>query len=99
LMRSKPFDTSVSRAVLDSSVLISAFLTPHGVSAKLLDAAEQAMFELCISREILSETRQSLKSKVKRIRRYYAYPDEKVDLFHAKYRRASQTNHAKSRTG
>jgi putative PIN family toxin of toxin-antitoxin system len=61
--------------------LISAFLTPHGISAKLLDAAEQAMFELCISREILDETRQSLRTKVKRIRRYYAYPDEKIDLF------------------
>lgn len=81
MTRWKPFGTSVPRAVLDSSVLISAFLTPHGVSARLLDAAERAMFELCISREILDETRQSLKTKLKRIRRYYAYPDEKVDLF------------------
>jgi putative PIN family toxin of toxin-antitoxin system len=71
----------VLRAVLDSSVLISGFLTPHGVSGKLLDAAEQAMFELCISREILDETRRSLRTKVRRIRHYYAYPDEKIDLF------------------
>jgi hypothetical protein len=35
----KPFGTSVRRAVLDSS-----FLTPHGVSAELLDAAERQMF-------------------------------------------------------
>jgi uncharacterized protein len=39
------------------------------------------MLELCISREILDETRRSLTTKVKRIRRYYAYPDDKVDLF------------------
>jgi putative PIN family toxin of toxin-antitoxin system len=71
----------VLRAVLDSSVLISGFLTPHGVSAKLLDAAEQESFELCTSPEILEETRRALTTKVRRIRRYYAYPDDKIDLF------------------
>jgi uncharacterized protein len=49
----------VPRAVLDSSVLISAFLTPYGVSAKLLDAAEQGTFDLCISHEILDEAQHS----------------------------------------
>jgi putative PIN family toxin of toxin-antitoxin system len=39
------------------------------------------MFEVCVSHGILDETRQSLRNKVKRIRRYYAYPDEKIDLF------------------
>jgi putative PIN family toxin of toxin-antitoxin system len=71
----------VPRAVLDSSVLISAFLTPHGVSAKLLDAAEQGTFDLCISHEILDEAQNSLRTKVKRIRRYYAYSDDQIALF------------------
>lgn len=62
-------------------MLISGFLTPHGVSARLLDAAEQARFELCTSHEILEETRRSLTTKVRRIRRYYAYADDKIDLF------------------
>jgi uncharacterized protein len=71
----------VLRAVLDSSVLISGFLTPHGVSAKLLDAAEQESFEFCTSPEILEETRRALTTKVRRIRRYYAYPDDSITLF------------------
>jgi uncharacterized protein len=71
----------VPRAVLDSSVLISAFLTPYGVSAKLLDAAEQGIFDLCISHEILDEAQHSLRTKVKGIRRYYAYSDDKIALF------------------
>jgi putative PIN family toxin of toxin-antitoxin system len=77
----KPFGTGVVRAVLDSSVLISGFLTPHGVSARLLNATEEQRFELCTSHEILEETRRSLTTKVRRIRRYYAYPDDKIDLF------------------
>ena len=69
------------RAVLDSSVLISGFLTPHGVSAKLLDGAERKSLEFCASPEILEETRRALTTKVRRIRRYYAYPDDQIDLF------------------
>jgi uncharacterized protein len=77
----RAFGTGVPRAVLDSSVLISGFLTPHGVSARLLDAAEEQRFGLCTSYEILEETRRSLTSKVERIRRYYAYPDDSIALF------------------
>ena len=36
------------RAVLDSSVLISAFLTPKGVPDQVLDAAERGDFTLCV---------------------------------------------------
>jgi predicted nucleic acid-binding protein len=42
-------------------------LTPHGISAKLLDAAEQGTFDLCISHEILDEAQHSLRTKVKRL--------------------------------
>ena len=44
------------RAVLDSSVLISAFLTRGGVPDQVLDAAERGAFTLCLSGEILAET-------------------------------------------
>jgi len=44
------------RAVLDSSVLISAFLTRGGVPDQVLDAAERGDLTLCLSGEILAET-------------------------------------------
>ena len=44
------------RAVLDSSVLVSIFLTPHGRAAALLHAAKDGAFTLCLSPEILAET-------------------------------------------
>ncbi len=68
----------MTRAVLDSSVLISAFLTPRGTSAHVLRAARRGAFVLCLSREILEETRSSLVEKTERIRRYYRYPDERI---------------------
>jgi uncharacterized protein len=44
------------RAVLDTSVLISALITPKGPSGALLDAAERGVFVLCLSPPILAET-------------------------------------------
>jgi uncharacterized protein len=69
----------VIRAVLDSSVLVSAFLTRSGTSHTVLDAARGGAFVPCLSREILEETRRSLRDKVHTIRRYYTYPDERID--------------------
>ncbi len=66
------------RAVLDSSTLISAFLTPRGTSSQVLRAARRGAFVLCLSREILEETRSSLLEKTERIRRYYTYPDARI---------------------
>ena len=43
------------RAVLDSTVLISAFLAQHGVSNELLRHARAGAFLLCLSEEILAE--------------------------------------------
>ena len=71
----------MAKAVLDSSVLVSAFLTPGGTSDKLLSAVQRGAFVLCLSDEILEETSHSLREKTKRIRRYYAYRDEKIDQF------------------
>jgi putative PIN family toxin of toxin-antitoxin system len=70
------------RAVLDSSVLISAFLTPRGTSAELLRAAARGAFVLCISDQIIAETTRSLRQKTRRIRRYYPnYSDAEIDRF------------------
>lgn len=67
------------RAVLDSSVLVSAFLTEGGTAHAVLRAARDGAFVMCLSIEILEETRGSLRNKVKTIRRRYHYPDARID--------------------
>jgi len=39
--------------VVDTTVLISGFITPDGVSAQLLEQARAGAFRLCLSREII----------------------------------------------
>src|SRR5215212_3262835 len=68
------------RAVLDSSVLISAFLTPLGTSGRVLDAAERGVFVLCLSREIITETAGKLIGKPK-LQASYGYTRENVEQF------------------
>jgi len=68
------------RAVLDSSVLVSAFLTPHGSVVRLLRDPALSRYQLCLSDAILTETAETLLSKSK-LRRYAAYADEDVHDF------------------
>jgi putative PIN family toxin of toxin-antitoxin system len=65
------------RAVLDSSVLVSAFLTPHGSVVRLLREPARSRYELWLSEAILTETAEVLLSKGK-LRRFAAYADEDV---------------------
>ena len=65
------------RAVLDSSVLVSAFLTPHGSVVRLLREPMRSRYELCLSEAILTETAETLLTK-SRLRRYAQYADEDV---------------------
>ena len=65
------------RAVLDSSVLVSAFLTPHGSVVRLLRDPARSRYELCLSDAILTETAEVLLSK-SNLRRYVAYADDDV---------------------
>ena len=44
------------RAVLDSSALVSAFITPEGPAGQLLRVAHHGAFQLCLSAEIIEET-------------------------------------------
>lgn len=68
------------RAVLDSSVLVSAFLTPHGSVVRLLRAPALARYQLCLSEFILTETAETLLFKP-RLRTYAAYADTDVRDF------------------
>src|SRR2546423_6142130 len=63
-------------AVVDSTVLISAFLAQHGVSHELLRYAREGAFFLCLSEEILKEAQGVLLDDERRHRQRYHYPNE-----------------------
>lgn len=68
-------------AVLDSTVLISAFLAQHGVSNELLRHARKGAFLLYLSEEILEETQGVLLDVERRHRQRYHYPNEAAIMF------------------
>ena len=63
-------------AVLDSTVLISAFLAQRGVSNELLRHAREGAFIPCLSEEILNEAQGVLLDEERRHRQRYHYPNE-----------------------
>jgi putative PIN family toxin of toxin-antitoxin system len=69
------------KAVLDTSVLVSAFLNPipGGASFDLLRFAEQRAFALYLSDAIVAETARVLTSKRNRSR--YHYTQEEVEFY------------------
>ena len=68
-------------AVLDSTVLISAFLAQRGVSNELLRHAREGAFLLCLSAEILDEAQGVLLDEERRHRQRYHYPNEEAISF------------------
>ena len=68
------------RAVLDSSVLVSALITPRGTPGAVLDAAERRAFTLCLSPEILAETSRVLTRNPK-LQARYGYDQAHVAQF------------------
>jgi putative PIN family toxin of toxin-antitoxin system len=70
----------MARAVLDSSALISAFLTPAGTCAELLHAADRGAFVLCLSPQLIAETAGVLLREAK-LQRSYGYDRAKVEEF------------------
>jgi uncharacterized protein len=68
------------RAVFDSTVLVSGFLRPGGVSDELLSLAAADVFELVLAPDIIAETERKLLTSA-RIRRRYLYDDDRVDRF------------------
>lgn len=70
-----------ARIVIDSTVLVSAFLTKGGVSAELLRYGREGVFVLFLSEEIFTETQHTL--AYDRIRERYNYTDDDVaDFLH-----------------
>jgi len=67
-------------AVLDSTILVSAFLTKMGVSAELLYQAVGGAFQLSLAEEIIGETQRVL-LEYQRIRKRYRYSDREVRAF------------------
>lgn len=65
------------KAVVDSSVLVSAFLVPKSLPGTVLQAGILGRFRLVLSTPILIETTRSLVSKP-RLRRRYAFTDSEV---------------------
>ena len=66
-------------AVIDSTVLVSAFLTEGGVSAALLRFAREGVFLVFLCEDILTETEHTL--AYSRIRERYDYAEADVTDF------------------
>ena len=65
----------MAKAVFDSTVLVSAFLTQTGISRELLHTAQAGRFSIYLCEEILAETTRVL-LEYPRIRKRYHYSDE-----------------------
>lgn len=73
------------KAVFDSTILVSAFLAPAGVSAALLQQARGGAFQLYLAEDIIDEVQHTL-LEYERIRRRHPYSDEEVREFCAMLR-------------
>lgn len=67
------------KVVLDSSTLVSAFISPAGSPAALLVHASQGAFSLYVSEEILAETTRALLRQ--RITAHYGHTPKDVARF------------------
>lgn len=77
------------RAVLDSSTLISAFLTFRGTCAEVLRAGERGAFVLCLSHDLLADMTTPLVSRPK-LQARYGYEREEVASFCERLLRAAE---------
>jgi len=68
------------KAIIDSSVLVSAFLTPRGAAGTLLAAGLRGQFEIFVSGLILAETARRLLGSDK-LRGRYGYAEAEVYWF------------------
>ena len=79
----------MAKVVFDSTVLVSAFLKKSGVAAVVVDQGKTGVFQLCISEQILSETKKILTQRP-HIRRKYSYTDQEVEEYIASLKIASE---------
>jgi putative PIN family toxin of toxin-antitoxin system len=75
-------------AVLDSTVLVSAFLTPGGAADALVDQAKAGRIIGAVAEEILAETARVLLT-AERIRLRYPYTDADVQDYLQSIRQAA----------
>jgi putative PIN family toxin of toxin-antitoxin system len=68
------------KAVFDATTLVSALLTPKGVSAQLLQQAIAGAFELWLSDAIIEETRNVLFNR-EHLRLNFTYTNRDVEEF------------------
>jgi putative PIN family toxin of toxin-antitoxin system len=68
-------------AVVDTSVLVSAFLFPDSVPGRVLKLADQGVYALFFSPVIDEEVRRSLRNS--RLRKAYRYTGEKIEAWRA----------------
>ena len=66
-------------AVVDASVLVSAFLFPESVPGRVVSLAEQGVYVLHLSPILLEETRRSLRNP--RLRDLYGHTDDAVEAW------------------
>lgn len=64
------------RVVLDTNVVVSAFLSPRGAPAQILQALEQEAFELLVSAQILGEYVAAL--GYERVRKVHKLTDAQI---------------------
>src|SRR5687767_6372130 len=74
-------------AVLDSTVLVSAFLTPGGAADALVDQAKAGRITGVVAEDILAETARVLLT-AERIRQRYPYTDADVQGYLQSIRQA-----------
>jgi uncharacterized protein len=67
------------RAVLDSTILVSAFLTPRGAADAVLQSGMEDRFLCCVAAESIVETTRRLRAP--RLQQRYAYTDAEVEIF------------------
>jgi putative PIN family toxin of toxin-antitoxin system len=75
-------------AVLDSTVLVSAFLTPGGAADALLDQAKGGRFLCVLAEDIVAETVRVLLERP-HIRQRYSYTDADVQAYAQGLRQAA----------
>ena len=66
-------------AIVDTSILVSAFLFPYSVPGQVVILAEQGIYALHLSPIILEEVKRSLHNP--RLRKAYPHTDEKISLW------------------
>jgi putative PIN family toxin of toxin-antitoxin system len=66
-------------AVVDTSVLVSAFLFPESIPGRVVSLAEEGVYALLFSPIILEETRRSLRNP--RLRDSYGHTDDAINTW------------------